>query len=138
MTFAREKRIPRARFPKTRGVRAVFAFGALSFFPELDSSVAVVSETPAPAALRPHESELSRGSSFAVVASKKTFKTAILRHRVKRRVLNALKRVQDVVDIRGGVIVYPNQHALKARFSDLENALKEIILKLSKKSPDAK
>ncbi len=109
MTLPRKKRIPRAKFPQTRGARAFFEFGSVSFFPELPSSAAVV--TP-----------------------KKVFPASVTRHRVKRRVLQALKRLMASSELVGGVIVHPNKNALTARFNDLEETLEKTLNKFARKS----
>lgn len=109
MTLNRTKRISRAQFPKTRGRRAFFEFGSISFFSELPSSAAVI--TP-----------------------KKLFNSSVVRHRAKRRVLYALKRLVTSLKFPGGVIVYPNKNVLTARFSDLAEALEKTLNALTQKS----
>ncbi len=104
----RGTRIPRARFPRAKGTRAFFEFGSVSFFPELPPS-------------------------GAVVVSKKIFKTSVLRHRAKRRLLNALKHALGTGKYIGGIVVYPNVRALTAPFSDIAGGLEKALIKFSRK-----
>ena len=109
MTLPRKKRIQRAHFPKTKGARVFFEFGSVSFFPELPPSA-------------------------AVIAPKKVFSDSVTRHRVKRRVLNALKRPLAGSKLPGGIVVYPNKAALTAPFANIEETLAKTLNKFAPKS----
>ena len=103
MTLPRKSRIPRARFAKIRGKRAFFAFGSLVYSP---SSV----------------------FSGAVVVSKKSFPSSVVRHRVKRRVSATLEGLVRKNKIKAAVIVYPNARILDATPVELKNSLEKALL----------
>jgi ribonuclease P protein component len=59
---------------------------------------------------------------FAVAASKKVFKTAVLRNKVRRRIYNAL-RSTDIISLPYSIVFIPNIEAIEAPYSALVSAI---------------
>ncbi len=56
----------------------------------------------------------------AVIVSKRVFRRAVDRNRLRRRVIHALKRLSP---LPASVVVYPLKEALAVKFSELAEAL---------------
>ena len=95
----RSQRLPKDLLKASRGTRVFFGFGSLL----------LLSRTPHPQA--------------AVVVSKKTCPSAVLRNKLRRRVYHALRNLMKEGLVKTNLIVYPSRRALPAPFSDLERAL---------------
>jgi len=102
--LARAQRIPREFLAKPKGRRVSFRFGTVVFLPLV----------PARA---------------AVVVSKKTFRAAVSRNRVRRRVAAILRRVLREKKLAKSILIYANTAALRAPFSELEQEIKNVVLK---------
>lgn len=64
-------------------------------------------------------------NQVAVVVSKRVFKRAVDRNRLRRRVAHALKKLRPLPT---SCVVYPTQKALRADFSELVAALGDALL----------
>ena len=95
----RRERIMRAGFPKGRGGSTPFSFGTVRVFP----------------------SETFRGS---VVISKKTIRSAVKRHKGKRKGYQALKALRGLGAV-SAYVFYPNQNVLSESVSGMILAFKK-------------
>ena len=68
---------------------------------------------------------------FAVATGKKTFKTAVERNRVRRRVYSAIRAAQ-LGEIPYSIIFIPNRESLKAPFQEVVLQIKNICRGLRK------
>ena len=93
-------RLHHSVFTGTPTSRRVFQFGTLSHFPLPDGRA-------------------------AVVVSKKVAASAVVRNKIRRRVLHALKHIPIW---KGAYAIYPSKKALQASFSELTRALAEACL----------
>jgi RNase P protein component len=93
-------RLPRERITES-GVRRQFAYGSLKLLPP--------------------------PLGAAVVVSKKVFKTAPLRNRIRRRISSLLTLFIREGVLRSAVVVYPNASALRASFPRLTEALRAAV-----------
>lgn len=73
----------------------------------------------------PHFSALfpREKSGYAVVISKKTLKLSVARHRLKRRTLSALRKL----DLPPALVIYPKASALKLPFTALCEELAALV-----------
>ncbi len=65
---------------------------------------------------------------YAVVVSKKTARLSLTRHRLKRRVLGALKTLS--IPLPSSLILYPRASVLDLRYDDLKIELMKLISSL--------
>jgi len=100
--LSRRARVTRVEIEKPGGRRVSFRFGSLRIVGGGDS----------------------RG---AVVASKKRFKTSVIRHRARRRMYAALRECFKEFGKAGVVIAYPDPSALTVRFAELREALRAAL-----------
>lgn len=105
--LSKKERISRIDFPKVKGGRVHFEFGTLSFFPSLPPSA-------------------------AVVVPKKSFKTSVVRHRVKRRILAILGDAVRSGKVKLGIVACPNGKALWVDPKNLRISLEAALLKIPK------
>lgn len=96
MALSKTERLPRA-LVNAKGIRRACSYGSLKLLP------------PPPRA--------------AVVVSKKIFKTAPLRNRVRRRVAGILRGFVRAKILTRAVVAYPNAAALSAPHAELTAAL---------------
>jgi ribonuclease P protein component len=101
----RRERLSRAQFPKGRGVSFTFPFGTVRVFPSQDFRI-------------------------AVVISKKTIRSAVFRHKGKRKGYDALSVLRDV-RAAAGYVFYPNREVLTTSVAAMKNELVKKFLKNS-------
>jgi ribonuclease P protein component len=92
-------RLHHTTFSKVPLERRRFKYGSVSLFPSPEGSV-------------------------AVVVSKKVIRGAVDRNRLQRRVRHAFLKVPKVT---WAVAIYPNREALMADFSDVVEALVQVV-----------
>lgn len=63
-------------------------------------------------------------SGYAVVISKKTSKLSVTRHKIKRRVLSALRSLQSLPPT---VIIYPRASVLDMEYDDIRRELTKLL-----------
>ena len=97
--FSRRERLPRAAFSSLRSARRR---GEVHF-----------------TALLP------QGEGYAVVISKKTLPKAVDRHRLKRRILGALRTLPSALP--RALIIYPKASAASRTTRELEEALTKLL-----------
>ncbi|MBU6388783.1 ribonuclease P protein component [Patescibacteria group bacterium] len=97
--FSRRERLPRALFP------AVLKTGRRLSSPHF---MAVVSK---------------EAKGYAVVLSKKTARLSVTRHRIKRRVLAALR----TLPLPPAVIVFPKASASSVSYEDIHTEIKKLL-----------
>lgn len=102
----RRERISRVRFPKGRGVSFAFSFGTVRLFPSEDFRA-------------------------TVVISKKTIRSAVFRHKGKRKGYDALSVLRES-PVGAMYVFYPNRGALSVSVAVMKNAFMKTF---SKKSP---
>lgn len=66
-------------------------------------------------------------AGFSATASKKTFKTAVLRNRARRRVYAALEKSIGDVRAKAFVMIMPKKEALDASFGDLAAEVRSLL-----------
>lgn len=99
----RRERLSRAQFPKGRGVSFVFPFGTVRVFP----------------------SDTFRAT---VVISKKTIRSAVFRHKGKRRGYDALAILRAATS-PAAYVFYPNRSVLTAPLLAMQEAFSKTFLK---------
>lgn len=62
---------------------------------------------------------------YAVVVSKKTARLSVTRHRIKRRVLDALKKLPIVIP--ASVILYPRATVINMKYDELKQELIKLL-----------
>ena len=104
--LARHERVPRELLTHPTGTRRSFRFGVMMFL-----------NIPSVAA--------------AVIVSKKNYKTATARNRVRRRVHHILRSLIRTGGLSRSVIVFPNVTALAAPFTLLKEEIENTIARVS-------
>lgn len=67
-------------------------------------------------------------NGYSVVLSKKAAPLSVTRHKIKRRVINALKELS----LPRAMVVYPRSAASKMTYQDIKTELKELLSKISR------
>ena len=99
--FPRQKRISRSAFPLAlKGGRRVSSLNFTAIFPK--DSV-----------------------GYAVIVSKKTARLSVTRHGIKRRVLEALRRLKT--GLPPSVILYPRASVLDIEYDELQQELIKLL-----------
>lgn len=99
--FPRRKRLPRAEFPSVvKNGRRI--------------------SSPNFSAIIPKDT-----SGYAVVVSKKTARLSVTRHRIKRRVLGALRQL--TISLPPSFILYPRASALDMEYDELRQELIKLL-----------
>jgi RNase P protein component len=101
----RRERLSRAQFPKGRGASFAFSFGTVRVFPSQDFRT-------------------------AVVISKKTIRSAVFRHKGKRKGYDALASLKEGQG-PAGYVFYPNREVLTTSVAVMKNELGKKFLKNS-------
>ena len=68
-----------------------------------------------------------RAPKAAVVVSKKTYPRAVMRNRLRRRMYAAIREHIRSGRIKGSVVIYPTQDALRADFDDIRKHLADAL-----------
>lgn len=99
----RRERVSRAQFPKGRGVSFAFPFGSVRIFPAEHFRV-------------------------AVVISKKTIRSAVFRHKGKRKGYDALQALKE---LRGAAayVFYPNREVITTSVATMKQVFVKTFTK---------